>query len=255
MLNTNRGIRSDELTSWRGVRRSGFTWTELLVCLAIIGVIALLVLPATRRGSREAPRRMMCHNNLKQIALALHSYESKYKMLPPAYTVDADGNRLHSWRSLILPFLEQSDLYAKIDFTKAWDDPANDAAFRGYPSVYRCPSSASPAGKTSYLAIVGEHNCIKPQTGRMLAEIVDGLSNTVMIFETEPSKAVHWMCPEDASEDMFVSVDPKSKTAHTGGRHACMADGAVQFLSLTIPKEKLSGLASIDGGEAHYDSN
>ena len=46
----------------------------------------------------------MCVNNLKQIALALHNYEEVYKVLPPAYTVDAQGRPLHSWRTLILPY-------------------------------------------------------------------------------------------------------------------------------------------------------
>ena len=250
----NARIGVADAKSWRGIKRCGFTWTELLVVLAILGLFVLLLLPA-RRSSRGAARRMQCSNNLKQIALALHNYESKYKTLPPAYTVDADGNRLHSWRSLILPFLEQSDLYAKIDFSKAWDDPANEAAFRNPVSVYRCPSSDVPAGHTTYLAIVGEHNCFRPQSGRMFAEIVDGSSNTVMVFETEPSKAVHWMCPEDASEDVFVAADPKSKTAHQHGRNACMADGSVQFLSLNISKNVLRGLATIDGREASFESN
>ncbi len=248
MHNAIQGIPIADAKSLRGMKRCGFTWTELVVCLAIIGLFVMLLLPASR-SAPEAARRMACSNNLKQIALALHNYESKYKMLPPAYTVDADGNRLHSWRSLILPFLEQSDLYAKIDFSKAWDDPANEAAFRSPVSVYRCPSSDVPAGHTTYLAIVGEHNCLRPQSGRAFTEIVDGLSNTVMVFEIEPSKAEHWMCPEDASEDIFVSVDPKSKTAHQNGRHACMADGSVQFLSFNASKDVMRGLATIDGRE------
>jgi len=193
---------------------------------------------------------MQCSNNLKQIALALINYESTYKVLPPAYTVDADGNRLHSWRSLILPFLEQSELYAKIDFTKAWDDPANEAALSCSVSGYRCPSSTSPTSQTTYLAIVGEHNCLRPESVRWLTDVVDGTSNTVMIFETEPAKAIHWMCPQDASEDVFVASDPKSKTAHAGGRLACMADGSVRYLSLSIPKVELHALATIDGRES-----
>jgi type II secretory pathway pseudopilin PulG len=247
-------IQIADAKSWRGMKRSSFTWTELLVCLAIIGLFVMLLLPF-RRSASGAARRMQCSNNLKQIALALHNYESKYKMLPPAYTVDVDGNRLHSWRSLILPFLERSDLYAKIDFSKAWDDPANEAVFRNPVSVYRCPSSDVSAGQTTYLAIVGEHNCLRPKSGRMFTEIVDGLSNTVILFETEPSKAVHWMCPEDASENVFVSADPNSKTAHQNGRYICKADGSVQFFSINTSKDILRGLATIDGREVPPDSN
>lgn len=120
------------------------------------------------------------------------------------------------------------------------------------PFEVRCEYAAN---QTTYLAVVGEHNCLLPDSGRELKDIVDGLNNTIMVFETEPSKAVHWMCPEDASEEVFVAPAPKSKTAHQFGRSACMADGSVKFLSITASKDMLRGLATIDGREAPFDSN
>lgn len=86
---------------------------SLIGCLLILGFVVILIglmLPAVR-VSREPARRVQCSNNLKIIALALQNYEATYKSLPPAYTVDATGKRLHSWRTLILPFLEQQALY------------------------------------------------------------------------------------------------------------------------------------------------
>ena len=67
-------------------------------------------------------------NNLKQIALALLNYEQAHHALPPAYTVDAQGRPLHSWRTLILPYLDQESLYQTIDLSKPWNDPANAKA-------------------------------------------------------------------------------------------------------------------------------
>lgn len=82
--------------------RRRITLVELLVVLSIVAVLIALLLPATR-SARPAAHRAMCVNNLRQIALALHNYEQVCKCLPPAYTVDASGRPLHSWRTLILP--------------------------------------------------------------------------------------------------------------------------------------------------------
>ena len=86
----------------QGTRMRTHWPVKLLAVLGVIVLLAALFLPAVRT-SREAPRRMMCSNNLKQIAIALRNYESVYHCLPPAHTVDAEGNPLHSWRTLILP--------------------------------------------------------------------------------------------------------------------------------------------------------
>ena len=118
----------------------GFTLNELLVVVGIIAFLIALLIPATR-SARPAARRSQCANNLKQIALALHNYEQAHKALPPAYTVDAEGRPLHSWRTLILPYMEQEPLYRTIDLSKPWDDPANAKALETVVPVYRCPEA------------------------------------------------------------------------------------------------------------------
>ena len=248
-----KSLKATSFAALRSGRRLGLTWTELAVCLAILFVLVALIFPVTRGGwrggARETARRMQCSNNLKQIGLALHNYEQKYKMLPPAYTVDADGNRLHGWRTLILPYLEEAALYEKVDFSKAWDDPANEAVRSKQVPAYQCPSNQSSAGDTTYLAIVGDRNILRPQQGRAFTEVVDGLRNTVMVVEADALQAVHWMSPQDASEDTFISSDSKSKTSHANGRNACMADGSVQFLSNSTARDTLQSLATVDGNE------
>jgi len=247
-------LKKTSLNSVRSKVHQGFTWTELLVCLAILGVLMAVVLPTMLRSPREAAMRMQCSNNLKQIGLALLDYEQKYQMLPPAYTMDPEGNRLHSWRTLILPFLGQTQLYEKIDLIKAWDDPANERICREKLSAYQCPSTKGKDGFTTYFAIVGERSIFRPQQGRAISEIIDGTSNTVMVYESDPSQAVHWMSPNDATEDLFVSSNAQSKTAHTGGRQFCMADGSVRFLSKEAAKDFLTSLATVDGNEKPFDA-
>src|SRR2546427_5297251 len=97
--------------------RSGFTLVELLVVIAIIGVLVALLLPAVQ-AAREAARRMSCSNNLKQLSLALHNYESTFSSLPPA---GIDTNQM-SWVVMLLPYMEQQPLFDKFNFAKgAWN--------------------------------------------------------------------------------------------------------------------------------------
>jgi prepilin-type N-terminal cleavage/methylation domain-containing protein len=96
-------------------RHNGFTLVELLVVIAIIGVLVGLLLPAVQ-AAREAARRMQCQNNLKQLSLAMHNFESTYKRLPylrkgPLNNLNSVGPAAHSWAVVILPFIEQTALY------------------------------------------------------------------------------------------------------------------------------------------------
>lgn len=126
-------------------RRNGFTLIELLVVIAIIGVLVGLLLPAVQ-AAREAARRMSCQNNLKQITLAVHNFESTYKKLPPGWQlppVESDG---WSAQAFLLPFIEEVALANNIDFEQDYGDAVvvtpegteRLATFR--VPTYLCPS-------------------------------------------------------------------------------------------------------------------
>jgi prepilin-type N-terminal cleavage/methylation domain-containing protein/prepilin-type processing-associated H-X9-DG protein len=141
-----------------GIHRKGFTLVELLVVIAIIGILVGLLLPAVQ-AAREAARRMQCGNNVKQICLAFHNYESAFKVFPMGFQDNvtanppgADGG--WSWAAGILPFLEQNALYESIDFRWApygtpgvVSDPLgrNNAASAIPLPMFRCPSNTAPA--------------------------------------------------------------------------------------------------------------
>lgn len=230
--------------------KRGFTFVDLLVLVSILFFLAGLLLPTSRSVPLVA-RRMQCSNNLKQIALALHNYHFQYHSLPPAYTVDADGKRLHSWRTLILPFLEQSSLYDQIDLSKPWDDPVNAIARDQTPEVFKCPLGRRDWAKTTYLVVVDPNSCFPGDTTRTLKNISDDPDTTVLVFEASREQAVEWMSPQDADLAQFTSYDPKSPTTHPGGISWLSANGAVHSLDPSKTTIEIRrNMTTIAGGES-----
>jgi prepilin-type N-terminal cleavage/methylation domain-containing protein len=127
-------------------RRRGFTLIELLVVIAIIAVLIALLLPAVQQA-REAARRAECKNNLRQLGLALHNYESTFSTLP-----GLTGSSSFSVQARLLPYLEQSNLQGLIDFrqplmTGVGFNPSLNPLFvvpaRTIVPVFLCPSDAT----------------------------------------------------------------------------------------------------------------
>jgi type II secretory pathway pseudopilin PulG len=229
-------------------RRSPIFFRVLLV-VGIVGVLIALLLPV-RRGAPEAARRNACASKLKQIGIALQNYVNAHGALPPAYTTDADGKPLHSWRTLILPYVEEVPLYKTIDLTKPWDDPANAEAFETGVDEYRCPSSAiEQENLTTYLAIVTPTSCLRAGEPRKLSEVTDGHERTLVVIEVDDDHAVPWMSPVDADEQLILALTEKSKLSHTYGMQAVFVDGRVQFLGAELSANQRRALISIAGGE------
>jgi prepilin-type processing-associated H-X9-DG protein len=228
--------------------RRRFSLLRVLVVLGIIVLLIALLLPAVRTAG-PAVFRAQCTNNLKQIALALHNYAEVHKVLPPAYTVDARGRPLHSWRTLILPYVEQETLYRTIDLSKPWNDPANAKARETIVDVFRCPVRGGRPNTTTYLAIAAPNGCLLPTEPRRLAEITDPHESTLMVIDAGEENAVPWMAPVDADESLVMSIGPTTKLHHVGGINAAFVDGSVRFLKTSIPTVVRRALMSISGNE------
>ena len=223
-------------------RRHGFTLVELLVVIAIIGILIAILLPAVQ-WAREAARMTACRNNLKQIGLAIHSYQLAHNYYPPSSTTFIENGvwssnptsyHLHSWASLILPELEQSSLHDLVNYNVSSLDAANGAAAAAIVPIYRCPSYTGsvftaepryaqfnrPFALRNYVALGGTtiENLWKEPDGVIFwqahigpADLIDGTSHTLLIAETREPNAAVWIDGSASSVSTLI-YDPNSST-------------------------------------------
>jgi prepilin-type N-terminal cleavage/methylation domain-containing protein len=131
-------------------RRFGFTLIELLVVIAIISILVGLLLPAVQQV-KERANLISCANNLKQIGLACHQYEMDKHSLPPTFIREGGA----TWMVLILPYLEQDNLYKQWDLSKTYYQQAADTRLK-MVSVYFCPTRRTPSTASPPASIKGD---------------------------------------------------------------------------------------------------
>lgn len=183
----------------------------------VLFLLMTLMLPAMSR-LRDTAQRVHTSNIVKMQVLAMHMFESRNRMLPDdiregagpqaAMPVPASATPLLSWRVRLLPYLEQESLYREFKLDQPWDSPHNIKLVERMPDCYKSLSAQVAPGKTVFLRPKGKEMVLgavvngQPFNGWNLGGICDGTSNTILIVEAEPEKAVIWTKPDDLDVDL-----------------------------------------------------
>ena len=234
---------------------------QQLVEWAIGGFIGLcvvcffLALLPSNTTPAEHIHRTECLNNLRQISLAMQNYAHENMHFPPAYIADETGKPIHSWRVLLLPHLGSEDLFMRYSFDEPWNGPNNSKLHDEVVSVYQCPSASrgEQGSNSNYVLTTGKGTAFDGGHETTGAEVVDGLSNTVLVVEV-PNSNTHWMEPVDLPLDealaRFSDPDKAEQCCnHPGTFNISLMDGSTHSIGFPISAENLKALITIDGGE------
>lgn len=258
-------------------RRLGFTLIELLVVIAIIAILMALLLPAVQQA-REAARRTVCKSRLKQIGIAIHNYYESHGTFPPGWIAaqrraTTEHNNYFGWSAMLLPFLDQSNLYQQLDFNVALDEGSNAQLVSTALPVFRCPSdtfgetyvsetSGVEVGVSNFPGLGGQILCALQDTGvfgqnssTRMRDITDGTSTTFLVGERIADQPIAdripvWVGVYDTQEQgrnievvlgwtqIPLNRDLLSEhgfsSRHPAGAHFLFCDGRVRFVNSSI---------------------
>jgi hypothetical protein len=201
----------------------------------------------------EAADRTKSGNNLKKIALAMHSYHDRKGRLPAAGIYDSAGRPLLSWRVAILPDIDEEALYKEFKLDQPWDSPHNKKLLERMPKVYAPVRGASlPPYSTYYQVFHGKGAAFEGKEGTRFGDFPDGLINTLLVVEA--GDPVAWTQPKD------LAYSPDGPLPRLNGPFksmvlAAFADGSVHMIQNSISENLWRAVITRNGGEVIWPTD
>ena len=228
------------------------------VAITVVVGPCVAAIPAIRRA-QHAAQTSQCTGHLKYLGLAMLNYQDARGFFPPAYLADNAGRPTHSWRVLLLPYMEGLSFYKEYRFSEPWNSPFNLQLEREkgatYRNAYRCPSQTrnEDCPTANYVVVVDPETAFPGARSRSLADVRDGLSNTIFIVEYADSD-IHWMEPRDLDlAEMSLKLNdpdrPSISTKDLGGPIVAFGDDSVRRIPDSVSPATLRALLTANGGE------
>src|SRR5262245_58605742 len=274
----------------RRLRRTGFTLIEVLVAVAVIGILAALLLPAVQ-SARASARRVMCANQLRQLGLALHLYHDSHLCFPPGSYVMGSSFPMQTgwgWGAMILPSVEQEALHDQLDFAHGTAVGNNLPLIATSIPLWRCPAEiapdeieAFPLDHSPFLLASGNYcgseGVLAAMSRVRIGDIRDGTSRTLILGERMVQSGENgalpftsaW-CGQVAFADVYeyrsvphlspsrlhpINASPSDALCfggrHAGGANFIFADGSGRFLNENMDGVVFESLGTASGGEIY----
>jgi hypothetical protein len=242
-------VAMNSLTQWRVGGLSALLLGALVLALLSAESAAMLPPDSVQLSKlREAAVLAQGQNNLRQIALAMHRYVTAMGIrFPPQAAYDKNGKPMLSWRVLLLPYMDQADLYKQFRLDEPWDSEHNKKLLPKMPKLYAAPQDEKTAKEhmTYYQGFVGKGTFFEGKRGIRPLDIVDGTTNTIMLAEA--SKATPWTKPEDIAYD---AAKPLPKLGILGSRNfsAVFCDGSIRLITPRMSERTLRAAITRNDG-------
>lgn len=270
-----RGASSRTVAAWQlgnsspMVRR--FVAAAIVLVMVVCGAVAMVRYGSPALSSIQTNRlRVQSTRNIERIAAALNAYASDHGTYPPPLIRRPDGTLMHSWRVLILPYLDQQELYNDYNLNQPWDSPGNLELTSRMPAVYRAASNQLYAGDAAYFLITGPGTLFPPTPSAGSAgtfqplspgAVSDSPAQTLLVVEANALTSNYfpsWLEPRDLDVTMMQGVIGTSPGRELGGVNrggavVATVDGRSHFLSDQTLPSTVMALITVDGGEPLAD--